>query len=869
MSHSNLKSRSASFVASTVVSIVDIMHPLQSSSPTQPHSSSSPLIGVSDMTSVLVQCFSLIFIGYVSGRLKLIKETESKGLSAFVTYFSLPALIFHSLATSDLSNINWYFVSSLLISKTIIFFAVVVITAILTKPSNLGKSGLFAIFSTQSNDFALGYPLLISLYGSSKPEFARYLYVLAPIQLVILNPIGLFLMETHRHRRSQNFEGHHYCKIFVRVFKQIVKNPIIFMTLIGIVWNQSFSHQMPQILRPLLEVLSNSFSATALFLLGLNLVGKFKCFAVSSHILTISLVLVMTKILILPLMNRVVIQNMMVYQNEEALELSNFGFLYGTFPSAPTAFIFALQYEFGISSIIVSAAMVLSTVLSAPLMFVSANMIRLTNNSLPVVDFHNDLGQTMFYSGLVSALCVLWTILVFICGRKWRSLTHRCTVALALSQLMVGIGGYLWSDKESSESWRRHFIVYHIQYVLAVGGILSSRIWTAMLAITLALLRWKNLCYVINIHNRLSYLLSSVTIILFFFIIYWPNYPDPDSIDPNFEFGSSQAYIVVAVLVFSLISTIISLILQQHFRSRSLFLQSLSINSEDIESEPEDLSGTEHHTVIVHPSRRRGRNRTTSTNSIASDSNTFDDFEDMASDPNQRDFCQNNCSQERRKTCITHVKRYRDQISEANEVTPLIQRQNSTNDATDEYHQFSHHVFLCLTLLLSMMIGLTVSVGKLLLEKPTGILIELEFLDILLNYGQGVITFLIFGIETSPVFTRIWHLITSGNENSDHCIVLPPIDQISAETKHICDNFITFHRQQCVENIVFQHNFSQSNFCYVFRGKDLVDWLIRTRISSNRTDAELYGKHLLTGRVIQHLNLCQHFHDNTFLYKFI
>ncbi|CAG2169311.1 unnamed protein product [Oppiella nova] len=554
----------------------------------------SSLVGVIDLASVLLQCFALILIGYISGRLELIPVSDT-GLSSFVSCYALPALIFQSLATSDLSHIDWNFVVSLLISKTIIFLSVVIITAILTKPTNLGKSGLFGIFCTQSNDFALGYPLLTSLYAKSNPQFAGYLYVLAPIQLVLLNPMGLLLIETDKQCRRQRLQLNNCSVILLKVLKQIIKNPIIVMTVLGILWNRMFNHTIPELLVPLLQVLSNSFSATALFLLGSQLVGKLKIFTTSSYILLVSLVLVMTKILILPLLNRVIIQNLMDSQNNQTLELSNFGFLYGTFPSAPTAFIFALQYDSGIPSTILSTGMVMSTVLSAPLMFVSANMIRMSaNESLPFSAFHSDLGQTMSYSGLMSVFCVLWTLSVLLCGHKWRSLTHKCTIALGVSQLMAGMGGYLWQFMDSSASLKGYYLIHHLQY--------------------------------------------------------------------------------------------------------------------------------------------------------------------------------------------------REHMEEANEMTPLIGGDTNghhMNECVSDFHQLSQHMFLLLTLLPSMLIGLTVSIGKLVTERPTGIFIELEFLDILLNYGQGVITFLIFGLDMTPVFYRIRNLYSGRHDNP--CIVLPPLEALRPATKEILE----------------------------------------------------------------------------------
>ncbi len=746
----------------------------------------------------------------------------------------------------------------------------------MTKPSNIGKAGLYGIFCTQSNDFALGYPLLTSLYGTSNPQFARYLYVLAPIQLVILNPIGLFLLEIHkfyrREERTQNL-NHNYLTILLSVMKSIIKNPIIFMTIIGIGWNLMFSHTIPAVLSPLLEVLSNSFSATALFLLGLNLVGKFKILNGSSIALMVPLILVMTKILILPLLSRVIIQNIMSANNNETLELSNFGFLYGTFPSAPTVFIFGLQYD--ISLTVVSTGIVMSTILSAPLMFVSANMIRLSSNSLPYIALQEDLGFTMCYSGLLTVICVSWVLIVLICGHKWKSVTHRCTMALALSQLSVGIGGYLWQYIDSTDSLQRYYLTYHLQYMFAVFGILSSRIWTAMLSITLALMHWKSLCFVIRIHKRLSTFAAVITIVLLLMIVYIPNYPTNKKIDPNFEFGSTQAYIAVVLLICSLILTIVGLITHQHFKSRLTYYQSLSVNSDDNdnstqESQPTIPIESNRDHIIESRSTRRGRVRTSSNQSNCSNHENCLEVEDLIGfDFTFNDMCphSSNCNIEQRKECASNIRRYRNRIEEANEVTPLFGFDSVVDRYSADYHQVFHHVFLLLTLLLSMFIGLTVSISKLVLEKPSGIFIELEFLDILLNYGQGVITFLIFGLETTPVFDKLSKLLWIKRSNSDSSLNLPTLDNIRPATKQICDQFITFHKQNCINDILFERRIGQ-NSCLVFHGRDLVDWLLKAGLSSDRRHAQTYGRNLLIGRIIEHVTHSQHFFDGTFLYKF-
>lgn len=102
---------------------------------------------------------TLCFCRYFAGRMNLVSETEAKGINTFVGTFSLPSLIFMSIAELNLSKVNWLFLLSILISKTIVFASVIVVTLLVGRPVNFGRSGIFAIFCTQSNDFAVGYPI--------------------------------------------------------------------------------------------------------------------------------------------------------------------------------------------------------------------------------------------------------------------------------------------------------------------------------------------------------------------------------------------------------------------------------------------------------------------------------------------------------------------------------------------------------------------------------------------------------------------------------------------------------------------------------------------------------------------------------------
>ena len=130
---------------------------------------------------------------------------------------------------------------------------------------------------------------------------------------------------------------------------------------------------VPPVFNNILTTLGNAFSATALFLLGLNMVGRVNKEGDSgsrSTLMIVPIVLVLTKIILLPLIARETVSLLKVGTNHtETVFYSDFAFLYGTFPTAPTVFVFANQYK--IMPELVATGMVICTVVAAPIMFIS------------------------------------------------------------------------------------------------------------------------------------------------------------------------------------------------------------------------------------------------------------------------------------------------------------------------------------------------------------------------------------------------------------------------------------------------------------------------------------------------------------------
>lgn len=124
-----------------------------------------PAMAIDKLLPALLECFGIILCGYVAGRANIITSNQAKGLGNFVSKFALPALLFKNMVLLDFGNVIWPFLWSILVAKLAVFFLVCVLTLLVaSKESRYSKAGLFSIFATQSNDFALGYPIGESLF---------------------------------------------------------------------------------------------------------------------------------------------------------------------------------------------------------------------------------------------------------------------------------------------------------------------------------------------------------------------------------------------------------------------------------------------------------------------------------------------------------------------------------------------------------------------------------------------------------------------------------------------------------------------------------------------------------------------------------
>uniref|UniRef100_A0A8C2GN34 G protein-coupled receptor 155a n=1 Tax=Cyprinus carpio TaxID=7962 RepID=A0A8C2GN34_CYPCA len=480
-----------------------------------------PCMSVDKLLPALLECFGIILCGYVAGRTNIIPATQAKGLGSFVSKFALPALLFKNMVLLDFGDVIWPFFFSILVAKVTVFFFVCVLTLLVAdRESRFSKAGLFSIFATQSNDFALGFPIVEALYRNTHPEYLQYIYLVAPVSLMVLNPLGFALCEVQR-RRTGEPQQQRKLRVLGSVLLQVVKNPIVFMVVIGVISHFLLAQKIPPFMEEFVDGLANSFGGAALFYLGLTMVGQLKKLTRST---VVALILLITaKLLVMPLICRGMVEvlDRGSRSSMNHTSLSNYAFLYGVFPTAPSVAIYASHYNMELE--VVTSGMVIGTFLSAPIMYVSAWLL-----TIPWMDsdpLASALQHVSFNISIISLLALVWSVAVMLLSRKFHRIPHIFTINLFVAQLLACVGMIAWIFMAEQDN----FLGQVLTFTLLYGSLYSTFIWPGLIALSLLLMRRRE---EVNFRPGVPVLAVSVLLLT--------GERLPNTIDSAFFYGKTQ-----------------------------------------------------------------------------------------------------------------------------------------------------------------------------------------------------------------------------------------------------------------------------------------------------------------------------------------
>ena len=127
-----------------------------------------------------------------------------------------------------------------------------------------------------------------ALYGAEPFQeghfnHSSYLYLLAPISLLIINPIGFLVLEYSKQRQFFKTSNlHTMTKLLFKTLLNVIVNPVGLPTIAGILVNiirtygihHGELHPLPKWLEDFLQLVGRAYVPCALFSIGLFMVGK-------------------------------------------------------------------------------------------------------------------------------------------------------------------------------------------------------------------------------------------------------------------------------------------------------------------------------------------------------------------------------------------------------------------------------------------------------------------------------------------------------------------------------------------------------------------------------------------------------------------
>ncbi|KAM6070796.1 lysosomal cholesterol signaling protein isoform 1-T3 [Chlamydotis macqueenii] len=808
----------------------------------------TPSMSISRLFPALLECFGIILCGYIAGRANIITATQARGLGNFVSRFALPALLFKNMVVLDFSNVNWSFLYSILVAKAAVFFLVCVLTLLVANPENrFSKAGLFPIFATQSNDFALGYPIVEALYQTTYPEYLQYIYLVAPISLMMLNPLGFIFCEIQKWRDNRTV-SHSKIKIVGLALLRVLQNPIVFMVFIGIASNFILGQKIPAYLENFLDGLGSSFSGSALFYLGLTMMGQTK--KLTKGMFVALILLITAKLLLMPFLCREMVELLDKSDNVvNHTSLSNYAFLYGVFPAAPGVAIFASQFNMEVG--IITSGMVISTFVSAPIMYVSAWL--LTIPSMDPNPLASALQNVSFDISIVSLVSLIWSLIVVLLSKKYKQLPHMITTNLLVAQLIACIGMVVWNFIVKEKDITMQILVFIFLY----SSLYSTYLWTGFLSLSLFLLRKREtvkipIGFIIIAGWGVPALVVGILLIV--------GERNNASIDSAFFYGKYQIIATAVILFISMLMSGISLMCMNRNRQESSYE---ILNPYSPRSQVEEVEGNQVSATVPEPSA--GSSAQPSRGSSAQPSAEKGCCSCQMT--NDELFCagESKAMLNAVENKVPPIETADQCVSHCSAQTCVLAQEEQLLQTGDK--QLARHVLLCLLLIVGLFANLSSCLWWLFNQEPGRLYVELQFFCAVFNFGQGFISFGIFGLDKHLIilpFKRRLEFLWGGRESAAHTDLSVP-----EEIRMTCQQFVRYHRDHCVKSIVRGRRCGAKISTGIFFGCDLVNWLIQVGLASDRGEAAVYGDRLMKGGVIQHITNEFEFRDEYLYYRFI
>jgi malonate transporter len=239
-----------------------------------------------EVADLVLPVFAIIVTGWLAGWLGYISRSLADGLVHFAYNVAMPALLFVTIAQEPArSLLEWRFLFAFG-GGSILCFMLVFLAARAGLGRDVASSTMHGMAAAMTNTGFVALPILHSIYGQPAvlPAAVATVFVAA-----VMFPLTVILLESEG-RGAHGLSAHP-----VVLARQIVLNPMVLSTLIGLAWAIA-GLPIPTPIAAYMNIFAAALTPCALFAIGLGLSVE----GMRSNLAS-SVVLAAVKLVVMPL----------------------------------------------------------------------------------------------------------------------------------------------------------------------------------------------------------------------------------------------------------------------------------------------------------------------------------------------------------------------------------------------------------------------------------------------------------------------------------------------------------------------------------------------------------------------------------------
>jgi malonate transporter and related proteins len=294
-----------------------------------------------EVVDLVLPVFAVIVTGWLAGQLGYIARSLADGLVHFAYNVAMPALLFVTVAQEPARHLlEWRFLLAFG-GGSILCFALVLMAVRVGCGRDLRSGTMFGMSAAMTNTGFVALPILHAVYGQPAvlPAAIATLFVAA-----VMFPLNVILLEIGPGRHGSSVSAS-------LLLKQIVLNPMVLSTTIGLMWTIA-GLPLPAPLVAYMNIFAGALTPCALFAIGLGLSVD----GLRSN-LAASAVLAAVKLVIMPF----IVYGLCVVLGLNPL-YTVAAVVCGAVPTAKTVYILAGEYK--VEKPLVAATVSMTTLLS-------------------------------------------------------------------------------------------------------------------------------------------------------------------------------------------------------------------------------------------------------------------------------------------------------------------------------------------------------------------------------------------------------------------------------------------------------------------------------------------------------------------------